>query len=246
MAKTPVKSNFDKRLKDAGQFWAAAKEKAASAKSSQFAEFEDGRYTARLIGGSIGESQNGRLQIVWKFKIEEGEYEGQEKHDFQGLETEQNLEFVARRVAQLGYDVPENLEDLKEILADVAKTRPICKIRLKTKGEFQNLYVDKVFWPDEAEAEETPDAPAAEEAEETEEEEDAEPDAVDLTAGMRVIAATSQGDVEGEVLVVLEDEGKVRVKLDTGKVIRIAAEKLSVSEEVPEEPAEKKKATKKR
>jgi len=244
--------NFSKQLKAAQGLWATAKTKAEAAKSSQYAEFEDGRYVARLMGGTIGKSQSsGRLQVTWTFKFEEGEYEGQNKLDFSGLETEQNMYYLGLRLRDLGYELPEKAEQLQEILDDIAQTKPLCKIRLKTKGEFQNLFIDKVYAagdevqgePGVAESEEAEEEPAAaepeaeEEEEEQAEEEDEDADTVDIQPGMTVIVDSAKGKFKGEVLELLENEGKVRVKLEDGRVLRVGGDKLqAVVDEAPPEP----------
>lgn len=281
-AKSGVPAAFAKRLKDANKSWKSAKKAAAEA-ATGVPEFEDGRYVARLTGGKIAESGSGRLQVVFVFKFEEDPYEGQEKFDYQGIESEQNLEFLARRLSQLGYELPEDLTTITDILNDIAQTKPLCKIRLRTKGEFQNVYIDKVFDPgdelDEDEDEsggdvpaEEPEAPkgkkskkkepkppADEEDDDEEDNDDAEEesDEVELTVGMAVVAETSKGERTGEVLEILEAEGKARVKMaDDGKVLRIALDKISVAatddeeeddeeeDDVPEEPVKPAKGKK--
>lgn len=241
--------NFAKQLKAAQGLWATAKTKAEAATTSKFTEFEDGRYVARLMGGSIGKSQSsGRLQITWTFKFEEGEYEGQNKLDFSGLETEQNLYWLGLRMRDLGYELPEQSSGLQDILDDVAQTKPLCKIQLKTKGEFQNLYISKVFaagdevegetgvTESEPEPEEEPQEEAAEEVEE-EVEEDADADTVDIQPGMTVVVDSAKGKFKGEVLELLEAEGKVRVKLEVGRVLRVGGDKLqAVVDVTPPEP----------
>jgi hypothetical protein len=246
--------NFSKQLKAAQGLWATAKTKAEAAKGSQFTEYEDGRYVARLMGGTIGKSQSsGRLQVTWTFKFEEGEYEGKNKLDFSGLETEQNLYWLGLRLRELGYELPDKAEGLQEILNDVAETKPLCKIRLKTKGEFQNLFIDKVFAAgDEVEGEtgvaetETEEEPAEtpevedDEEEPPAEEEDADADTVDIQPGMIVVVDSAKGKVKGEVIELLEAEGKVRVKCEDGRVLRVAGDKLSaVIDTAPPEPKKK-------
>lgn len=258
---------FLDRLKKSNKAWTGAKEKAKEQKG--FTEIDDGRYVARLMSAKVGESQASRLQAIFAFVIAEGEAEGQEKLDFMGLETEQNLEFFARRLAQLGYEMPDDLTEIGDIFEDINKTKPLCKIRIKTKGEFQNVYLDKVFGDDEEpEGEEAEDddggAPAAEEEEEAEgeaegeaeeeeteeeetEEEETEEDQVELTVGAAVMVETTKGERAGVVVEIFEKEGQARIKMDDNKkVLRTGIDKLTINEEVPEEPAEKpKKKTKK-
>lgn len=293
MAKS-AKSEFAKRLKAANKNWASAKEKAAEKDGGGFTEFDDGRYMARLKGGKLGESESGRLQIAFAFEIQEGEHEGKTKYDYQGVESEQNLEYLGRRLTQLGYELPDDLDQIEDILEDIGKTKPLCKIRLKSKGDFQNVYIDKVFSSDEDEesdedeteeteventdadeAEEEEEAPPPtkkakakavpepepeedededeaeeesedDEAEEVEEAGDDEAEEVELSKGMNVIADTAKGEMRATVIEILEKEGKARVKLEDDRVIRIDVAKLSMADDVPEEPAvAPKKKTKK-
>lgn len=275
-------SQFTKKLKDAQKLWATAKTRASESGGSRYTEFDDGRYMTRITDAKVGESQSsGRLQVTWVFRFEDGPYEGQTKLDFSGLETEQNLYYLAMRLQQLGYEPPESLDELGDILEDIKKTRPLAKINLKTKGDYQNVYIDKVFAAgleesgdaeaeDEAEgdgapppapakkgAKKTAPPPAEEEEEEdaedededadeadadedeaeAEEEDEVEPDdEVELTVGMTVSVETSKGEVAGEVLEILEDEGKVRVRTAEGKVLRVPIDKITVEDTVPEEP----------
>lgn len=260
MAKSALSKAFADRLKKSNKAWTGAKEKAKEQKG--FSEVEDGRYVARLVNVKVAESNAGRLQAVFAFKIQEGDSEGQEKLDFMGLESEQNLEYFARRLSQLGYEMPDDLTEIGDIFEDINKSKPLCKIRIKTKGEFQNVYLDKVFGDDEEpegeeaedddggapaaeEAEEEAEAETEEEAEEAEEEEETEEDQVELTVGAKVSAETTKGERTGEVLEIFEKEGQARIKMDdNGKVLKIGIDKLTINEEVPEEPA--KPATKKK
>lgn len=290
-AKTAGPDSFAKRLKAASGAWGKAKEAAAAAGSGP-TEFEDGRYMARLVKAGLGESAAGRLQVIFHFKFEDDDtpgvpnYGGQVKYDYQGIESEQNMTFFARRIDQLGYEVPDDLTGITDILADIEKEKPLCKIRLKSKGDFQNVYIDKVYGANEeteededadegdateeeetveeeapvkpkkgkkdktpapAEEEEDDDAEDGDDEEEEEEEEadDEEEDGVELTVGMVVMGETSSGTRKGTVLEIKNDEGIARVKMDdNGKVAKIALDKLSIPDEVPEEPVKTKKSKK--
>lgn len=264
-------TDFRKKLKAANAAWASAKSAAAEQRSGRFTEFEDGRYMMRLVDGKVTESQSsGRLQVQWDFKFEEGEYEGQSKYDYSGLESEQNLKYLAVRLVQLGYEAPDSLEEIEDVLADIRRSKPLCRVRLKTKGEFQNVYLDKVFPPSGEDIEEQEDAapaPADEETEEAETEaeeteeveaeveeeveeeevaEDEADDSVELTVGMMAKVQTSKGPAVGEVIEILDQEDKVRVRLADGKVIRVGIDKIEIVDVVPEEPKAPPKAAPKK
>jgi hypothetical protein len=165
-----------KKLKEAGKLWKGAKKKAAE-KSSAFVEYEDGRYMARLQGGEIGTSEAGRLQLAWSWKFEDEPYEGKIKKAYQGLENEDNLVFLARDLERLGYEAPDDIAGIEEVLNDIKKEKPLARIRLKSKGDFQNVYIDKVFSgdeEDEAEEEDTEETETETETEEAETEEESD------------------------------------------------------------------------
>lgn len=168
-------ADLKKALKDANKMWKGAKKRAAE-QPSGFTEYEDGRYMARLIKGEIGHSDSGRLQLVWSWKFDEEPYEGKIKKAYQGLESEDNLVYLARDLERLGYEAPDDLAGVEEICADITKEKPLARIRLRTKGDFQNVYIDKVFGGDEddTEEEEDSDEEAETETEETDEESDEE------------------------------------------------------------------------
>lgn len=159
--------DFKKALAAANKDWKKAKKRVAEEGPGGFADIPDGTYTARLVGAKIGQSESSkRLQVDFDWKIADGEEEGKHKHNYQGLTTEDNLFYLGRDLERLGYEMPDDLEDLPEILADMEKSKPVASIRLRTKGDFQNVYIRKVYASDESDE----DVDDAEETEETEEE----------------------------------------------------------------------------
>jgi hypothetical protein len=160
--------NFDKYLKGLNRHLDKAKETASS--GGGFEEFDDGKYRMRAVDAKVGVSKNKRVQVIITWKFMDGDYKGKEKLDFEGL-TEDHLPYLLRKLEAMGYDTTEleSLEDeLKQILDDIKKTKPKCKVRLKTKGEFQNVYVDGVLSDDEEEEED-------EDEEDDEDDEDEKP-----------------------------------------------------------------------
>jgi hypothetical protein len=176
-------SSIKSRLKKAQQEWKDAKKEADEQRG--FNEYDDGRYIVKLTNAEVAESQSSdRLQVVWTWTFQEGDYEGKDVRDFDGLETESNLMWLARKFARLGYDAPDDLaEELSDMLGDLVEDQIVARVRLKTKGDFQNLYVDKVISvtpagddTDEGPAETTEPEEEETEPEETEpEEEETEP-----------------------------------------------------------------------
>lgn len=263
------------KLAKAQKMWGKGKTRAETEKGG-LTEIEDGRYIARCNGGEITESKSsGRLQVAWKYTILDGEAKGATKYDFDGLESEDNLMYLARKIAKFGYEAPDDLSAVEDVLAAIGKDKPLVKVRLKTKGgsDFQNLYLDSVYSKDDEEEvladaaaedgaaeEEATEEEATEEATEDEATEDdaveeeapeEEDGGVELTVGMKVLVSMKGETYPGSVLELLEAENKARVKLENGKVVRVATEALGVpddadetavedaEEDVPAKPAKK-------
>jgi len=260
---------LENKLKKAQINWVGARTRANE--SSGFTEVPDGRYLAHLTGAAIGESKSsGRLQIQWTWTIADGEFESDTKLDFDGLETEDNLVFLGRKLARFSYELPEDITAIADILDELVEKRPLARIRLKTKGEFQNVYVDKLMRSvdgdedtddsnsndvgsdDDAEdadggVVEEPDDDEESDDEESEDEESDDEESGDeeqeVEVGMRVIASTKKGDAPGEIVEIIENEGKVRVHLDEGRTIRISVDKLE-AEPIQQPPKKARKRPK--
>ena len=258
------------KLKKAQNNWQGAREKAKD--STGFAEVPDGRYLAHITNAQICESRSsGRLQIQWTWTISDGEFEKDTKLDFDGLETEDNLVFLGRKLARFGYELPEDITEISDILDELIEKQPLARIRLKTKGEFQNVYVDKLMQSVSTDGEDSDNESMSSEDEDLEEADDGSGDEVDdeqekesnnesdadesddegdgdeepVEIGMRVVATTRKGEEPGEIIEIMESEGKCRVKLDTGRTVKIAVDKLEV-EPIQEPPKKARRSTKKR
>lgn len=259
------------KLKKAQNNWKSARTQANE--TVGFAEVSDGRYLAHLTAAVIGESKSsGRLQIQWTWTIADGEHEGDTKLDFDGLETEDNLVFLGRKLARFSYELPEDITEIADILEELIEKRPLARIRLKTRGEFQNVYVDKIMQasstdddddvsdddtgsdedaedsdggvPDDPE-DESDDESDDDPEDESDDESDDSDDDQEVEIGMRVIASTKKGDSPGEIVEIIEEEGKVRVKLDEGRTVRISVDKLE-SEPTSEPPKKARKRPQRR
>jgi hypothetical protein len=159
-------------LKKAQATWKKAKKRVATEERKSFgSDFADGRYTAKLVNVALGQSDAGRTQSTWQWKFLDGDNEGEIKYDYQGMESEDNLFYFGRRLEDFSYELPDDIADIEEIFRELTKEKPVAKIRLRTKNDFQNVYIDKVFGEDE-EPELDSDEDEDEEVEESEEESD--------------------------------------------------------------------------
>ena len=257
------------KLKKAQNNWEGARTRANE--STGFTEVPDGRYLAHLTGAQIGESKSsGRLQIQWTWTIADGEFEGDTKLDFDGLETEDNLVFLGRKLARFSYELPEDITAISDILDELIEKRPLARIRLKTRGEFQNVYVDKLMRSVDGdedtddsndvgsdddvedadggvveEPEEESDDESDNESDDESDDDESDDEEQEVEVGMRVIASTKKGDAPGEIVEIIEDEGKVRVHLDEGRTVKISVDKLE-AEPIQQPPKKARKRPKNR
>jgi hypothetical protein len=153
-------SSIKKWLIQANKKW---QEEASRAKEENgLTQFDDGRYYAQLKSCELTETKSGNPVILWTFKILEGEYAGQVIRRYRTLENdniaiEDGLKWAARDLLVYGYD-PEDVhfdytrskEDgfIVNVLNDLAgqgDENPVVILRLKTKGDYQNIDVDKVL-----------------------------------------------------------------------------------------------------
>jgi len=233
-----------KNLKD---LWKKANENKGK---GQFDTLDDGRYLTVITEAEVNNSQaSGRLQLMLEFKIQEGELEGKTTRTYIGLDSEIGVQICVNTLNRLGLEVEDPSDLEKEIGSLKGK---IVKIRLKTKGEYQNVMVEKVIGEDisgsseesnsneaveepEVEDDDPPkanegkDKPKGKKVVEEEEEEVVEEveEEVELKKGMKVVFTLNGKEVEGKVVSIDEDAGKVVVQ-HKDKKYRVSGEAISI------------------
>lgn len=188
---------------------------------------DDGVYIARLDGGEVITGAGGN-RLRMQFVILEGDKAGETVVKNDGLDGEMSLVFVARMFGRFGYD-PEEIMPSKfaAILKELGKAKPVCKVQLKTKEDFQNVYVNAVLEDYEGE-----------EGEEGEEGGEEDGEAVELVPGTRVTFTFGGKADAGEITVVVDEE-TVKVKKDSsGKVSVFKVADLELEDSGEEEAAE--------
>ena len=130
----------------------------------------DGNYEATLVGAELTE-QASKAALIYTYKINEDDAEagGEEIKQRFWLETEQNLSFLKRDLGRFGYEVDDLdlAEELEGLCKELVDAEPLCRISVKTDGEWQNVYLNKVLEMQEENDEE--------EEEDDEEEEEKKP-----------------------------------------------------------------------
>jgi hypothetical protein len=132
------------KLKKLGTNWKKATEREAS---GDYENLEPGIYLCAITGAELGEFAD-KIKIKWDFTVQEGESAGQVQSDFDQLESEDNQYWVQQKLLKLGYELPEDISDLPEILADIAASKPILRCKVVEKDGYINLYMNKVVSED--------------------------------------------------------------------------------------------------
>jgi sRNA-binding protein len=210
------------------KFFNKAKKRAIEAGDTALPEYDDGRYIARLMSATLCKSaSSSRDQVDFAWKFVDGEYAGKTKHAYNGIETDQNFEYFLRDLKRLGFEIDElDSKDIPDLLDGIGKTKPhlLCQIVLKTKNDFQNVYINSLLEDDDEETEEA-------EASKDDEDDDDDTKARAKKAKKVTKPAEEEEDEEEE-----EEEEKPAKKV---KKVKPAAE-----EEEEEDPAPKKKKAK--
>lgn len=207
-------------------------------------EFDDGKYLAQVTKASVGQSKNTqRWQHTFGFKFVEGDYKGKTKYQYQGMDNEVGLGILIKTFELLGHPV-ENPTDFAAADKAVVKESPVVEIRLKTNGEFQNVYVlskqdAEIEEANEEENEEKEEAIesakteiADEEDDEDKEEEDDEEEAEEKPEPKKVAKKVDAPVESDEEKVVLKPGMKLMVSYEgeevKAKIIKVLEEKSQV------------------
>ena len=164
----------------------------------------DGVYVGKLTKAQLGESESsGRLQVAFAAVITGGEFKGEKVNWWSGLKTEQNFMYLQRDIVRLGQSVPEDINDLEDVLKAIEKDKPAIRFRVKTDGEFTNIRILKKLNADETSDTEDAEAAAGEDEVPEDVEVEGEEDAVQKPAGK---GKKAEKEVEEEVAEEVEEE----------------------------------------
>jgi hypothetical protein len=134
------------------EFWAGGKDAMPGV--------PDGLYTLQLQEAVLKESESsGKLMITRTHLVLDGDYQGETIKDFLSLETEKGPYFVAQWVEQMGYEVPDNVEQLEDVILAISGANPVYTGNVKRSGDFTNVRVKELLETVEEPA--TPTTPQA-------------------------------------------------------------------------------------
>lgn len=131
------------KLKGFEDNWNDAKENPVGG----FTTWEDGKYQVQLVEAELCESQAGRLQV--KFGFQNLEVDEEDVHRmYDGLDPEVSEECFAwlqNHIEKMGFEYPAKLSQLPTTLEKMVAANIQLNIQLKTKGDFQNTYLNNLL-----------------------------------------------------------------------------------------------------
>lgn len=200
-------------------------------------EPDDGRYIVAVTLAEQGESKaSGRQQVVWEYMFLDADYKGKTFRSYDGMDKPERLPYIMRRIEALGYESPEELDGLDKVLSKITKDRPKVRIKIQMKGEFRNVYIDKLLDDEDADVD-TETAPETEKEEKEERVQREQPETpaseaqVDIEVGLSVITydEDDKEDGKGVITAVNEQDEEVTVKLEDGKKVILPVSKIAVA-----------------
>ena len=123
----------------------------------------DGVYTMQLLSADVVLSKAGNNPMVErKHVVVDGEQEGQEIRDRLMLHTENGPYYANKWVEMMGYQSPEDMADLPEVIKTISEAHPIVMAEVRRSGEFLNVRVQQLLEENSAvkEAEAAPEETA--------------------------------------------------------------------------------------
>lgn len=128
---------FDKELRAMDSAWANAPE--------GFADLPEGIYTMQISEASIKKTKtSGKPRATFRFVVTEGEHLGSSQMDGFMLDPENPVGMSILKTLlgkKLGYEIPDSLSEVEDILADISKKNPIVTAQVVKKGDFTNVKV---------------------------------------------------------------------------------------------------------
>lgn len=109
---------------------------------NEYTDIPDGKYQCTVNKVYIDRSKAGRMQLVWDLIVLNGSHKERHIWRYNGMESAENLKFLKQDIGRCGVniakvsDLPNNLQYLLD---------KIIEVTLKTKGEFQNCYINKMI-----------------------------------------------------------------------------------------------------
>ncbi len=131
------KTDMKSKLKSLQKDWKGAEPKRGSQ------PLPDDNYIVRIVDAVVEEAKSSqRLQIRWNMNVIDGEFSNKKLVKFDGLEDSDNLDWLQGSLEALELDIPDNLEDIGEVLEDAAGLA--VDVTVRNKDEYSNVYFNEL------------------------------------------------------------------------------------------------------
>ena len=128
--------NMQDKLKSMNRLYSGAKDKAPGV--------TDGSYTLQLQSCKLDQSKSsGNLMVVRDHYVVEGEFAGEVLRDYIVLSDDRGMYALAQFLRQMGYEAPDNLEDVSAILTELDSNNPVYVGMARRSGD-SDIYNVKI------------------------------------------------------------------------------------------------------
>lgn len=170
-------------------------------------DLPDANYTVRIDSAVINHSKgSGRLQCSFELTVCEGEYAGRKLFKHDGIDGAQSLSYMRTNLARLGVEWPASPDDLPDTLEDLCGTFAAVTAKTKDNG-IQNVYFNKAL---DSVVDESGSNPNLDDLDA----EGGEDGGGEFAENDRVVVSYDDGDYEGVIINIDEDEGTALVQFD--------------------------------
>jgi len=139
--------NVAKKLKTMGKTWEASKKQKVGGP-----RLGEGVYMCRLTGLKIKPNKKKLLDLVSEWTVTRGESKGEKCFRFDTLEREEGIPYTQGYLRALGVEVDEiDAADLPDAIAELLKSKPGARIKVREDGDFTRVDLMKVFAGEDAE-----------------------------------------------------------------------------------------------
>lgn len=214
------KRKFSSRLKKMAKSFTAGRDEATKG----FEQIPDGKYKFKVVSSELTESSNGNLMAVMECKVLAGEQKDSTFYNRQVLmDNEVGFNILCQAFQRLGYEAPDSVEEVEDILQEIDNDAPSFLGTVKTNGEYTNLRINQALDDEDDDVDEEDEDELEEDADDGSEEEDDTEDVI----GMGVIVDIDGTDYVGEVTD--QDGDDITVTFEDGDVQDFIASDASIS-----------------
>ncbi len=105
----------------------------------------DGKYDLAIEKMEMNDGSAGRLQVIVSYIILGGDQDGKKPKQFFGMETPVGIGFFKGYCEVIGLEIPEDMTELPQAIdAFYPGFKGILHVIMRTKGEYQNIYLTDV------------------------------------------------------------------------------------------------------